>query len=103
MGDIKVGGNLVGSTAAAGDHNVQTVTFRFGRIGTREGLGALQKIEAVLVELKGIRPALPSVPPRQLWMQQRCRRWTKLRLAVLSRPPLMPQRPQLNSVPSPVS
>jgi hypothetical protein len=54
MGDIKVGGNLVGSTAAAGDHNVQTVTFSGSDASERERvLEALQKIEAVLVELKG--------------------------------------------------
>jgi hypothetical protein len=49
MGDIKVGGDVVGAAIAAGDHNVQTVTFSGPDASERgEVLAALQ---AVLGEL----------------------------------------------------
>jgi hypothetical protein len=54
MGNVTVGGNVVGSAIAAGDHNVQTVTFSGSDAAEREAvLSALQAIAAALGELKG--------------------------------------------------
>jgi hypothetical protein len=53
-GNIKVGGNVVGSAVAAGDRNVQTVTFSGPDAAEREKvLDALQAIQNALSELKG--------------------------------------------------
>ena len=54
VGNIKVGGNVVGSAVAAGDRNVQTVTFSGPDAAEREKvLDALQAIQIALNELKG--------------------------------------------------
>jgi hypothetical protein len=54
MGSVKVGGNVSGSAIAAGDYNVQTVTFGGPDAAEREELlAALQLIQAALGELKG--------------------------------------------------
>ena len=54
VGNIKVGGNVVGSALAAGNRNVQTVTFSGPDAAEREKvLDALQAIQIALNELKG--------------------------------------------------
>jgi hypothetical protein len=54
MGNIKVGGNVVGSAIAAGNRNVQTVTFSGSDAAERKKvLDALQAVQIALNELKG--------------------------------------------------
>jgi hypothetical protein len=54
MGNIKVGGNVVGSALAAGSSNVQTVTFSGPDAAEREKVfTALQAIQTALGELRG--------------------------------------------------
>jgi hypothetical protein len=54
VGNIKVGGNVVGSALAAGNQNVQTVTFSGSDAVEREKvLEALQAIQSALKDLKG--------------------------------------------------
>jgi hypothetical protein len=54
VGNIKIGGNVVGSAVAAGSCNIQTVTFSGSDAAERERvLDALQAIQFALNELKG--------------------------------------------------